>query len=124
MNTLKAVHRIHMTLEPGKPGDKAKGISPTPPKSHIIMPGNLFKAQNEDQEAKLLKEGAATIYAKAEKPAAAPAAAKATGNKKAAAKPAEKPAEAPAPEADGEGDGDDDDDDDTQAGGTDPADVI
>jgi hypothetical protein len=61
MKTLRAVHEIHMTITPGKPGDKAKGIAPVRPEVKAIPPKTRFKAQNEAQEAELLASGAAVL---------------------------------------------------------------
>lgn len=61
MKTLRAVNTIVMTIEPGKAGDKAKGIAPVRPKSVQIMPKTRFKAQNAEQEKELLDMGAAVV---------------------------------------------------------------
>lgn len=61
MKTLRAVNTIVMTIEPGKAGDKAKGIPPVRPKTATILPKTRFKAQNAEQEAELLAMGAAVV---------------------------------------------------------------
>lgn len=61
MKTLRAIHTIHMTLTPGKDGDKAKGVAPTRPEVAVIQPGTRFKAQSAEQEAELLGMGAASL---------------------------------------------------------------
>lgn len=42
-----AVTVIHRTIEPGKAGDKVKGISPQKPKIKAIEPGAIFMADDE-----------------------------------------------------------------------------
>lgn len=89
-------HTVHITTAPGKPGDKAKGISPTPPQVKEIGPNRRVSLDPDSQVAKDLLAAKAIVLAKVEnepevetvttKPARkAPA-------KKTAAKPAAKPA--------------------------------
>lgn len=56
--TLIAINQIIRTVEPGKPGDKSKGIKATPPKTQVINPKTIFVAQDDD-EFKELTEGPA-----------------------------------------------------------------
>lgn len=124
MKTLRAVHSIVMTIEPGKAGDKAKGILPVRPKTVTILPKTRFKAQNDEQEAELLKLGAAVVADAPEADPVVDPAVVAAPKKSAAEKKADKAAaKAPAPaakadEADEGGEGDDDDDDDDGDDGT------
>jgi cell division protein FtsN len=122
MKTLRAVNTIVMTLEPGKAGDKAKGIPPVRPKTVEIKPKTRFKAQNQDQENDLLAQGAAvvaepltedvvteTVVTTEAKPKATTKAEKAAA---AAAAAAEKAAAEKTAADDGDDDGADDGDDD------------
>lgn len=59
LKQLVAVTTIHLTLEPGQPGDRSKGIRPVPPKVLVIDANTQFKAMNEEQETELLASGAA-----------------------------------------------------------------
>lgn len=51
---------IMLTLEPGEPGDRSKGIAPKAPKVREIKPGTIF----------LMDEGEAKFYTTGVKPAA------------------------------------------------------
>ncbi len=116
MKTLRAVNTIVMCVEPGKAGDKAKGIAPIRPKLVTILPKTRFKAQSEQQEDELLSQGAAVIAEdlKADPVIDPTADTKPKTPAKSKAKAAEKPAEAEKPDAPeaGEGEGDDDGEDD------------
>ena len=61
MKTLRAVHTIHVTIAPGKPGNVDKGIAPVRPKVREIAPGTLFKAMSKEQEEDLLARSAAVL---------------------------------------------------------------
>jgi hypothetical protein len=56
--TFRAITEVHITEEPGKPGDKSKGIRPTPPKVKIIPANSKFKIDPDSDEAQdLLRAG-------------------------------------------------------------------
>lgn len=57
---LRARAQIHLTKKPGSPGDKAKGIAPTPPEVVIVQPGSMF----------MVDESLKDFYTKGVKPAA------------------------------------------------------
>ncbi len=110
-------HTVHITTAPGKPGDKAKGVSPTPPQVKEIGPNRRVSLDPDSQVAKDLLAAKAIVLAKVEnepevetvttKPARkAPA-------KKTAANPAAKAAAKDADSETGEGgEGSEDDGDD------------
>jgi hypothetical protein len=108
MKTLRAVHSIVMQLEPGKRGDKSKGIAAVPPKTIEITPKKLFKAQSQEQEDELISLGAAVV-ADVGKPDEVVTTSVATAAQTKAEKAAAKKASAT-------GDDDDDDDDDDTNG--------
>lgn len=58
---------IHRTLEVGKPGDKSKGIRPTPPKVQIIQPKTVFMTRDKAEYDALLEAGAIREPEKGEK---------------------------------------------------------
>lgn len=58
---------IHRTLEPGKAGDRQKGIRPTKPKVQIIKAGTVFMTKNKDEYDALLEAGAIRNPDKGEK---------------------------------------------------------
>lgn len=58
---------IHRTLEPGKPGDKSKGISPTKPKIQVIQPGTVFQTRDKAEYDELMGAGAIRLPEKGEK---------------------------------------------------------
>ena len=48
---VQAITTVHLTVTPGKAGDKEKGIAPVRPKQKVIQPGTLFvldKAEFEE----------------------------------------------------------------------------
>lgn len=53
-----ALTDIHRTVEPGKPGDKSKGINPVAPKTQHIKSGTIFMTKDSDEYADLIKSGA------------------------------------------------------------------
>lgn len=57
---LRARAQIHLTKKPGSPGDKSKGIAPTPPEVVIVEPGSMF----------MVDESLKDFYLKGVKPAA------------------------------------------------------
>ena len=62
-----AVTVIHRTLEPGKPADKAKGVSATRPKMQVIQPKTVFMTRDKDEFDELLEAGAIRLPEKGEK---------------------------------------------------------
>lgn len=54
-----AIHEVHLTVEPGKPGDKSKGISPVKPKIKIIPPKTGFMVETDIGD-ELVAAGAAS----------------------------------------------------------------
>lgn len=57
---LRARSLIILTKKPGTPGDRAKGIAPTPPEVIEVQPGTLF----------MVDEAHVDVYTKGVKPAA------------------------------------------------------
>lgn len=56
MTKVIAITEIHRTVEPGVPGDKAKGIAAIAPKTQIIPPGSILDATGEElKELRKLK---------------------------------------------------------------------
>ena len=53
-----AVTVIHRTLEPGKPADKANGVSATRPKMQVIQPKTVFMTRDKDEFDELMEAGA------------------------------------------------------------------
>lgn len=51
---------IELTVTPGKPGDKSKGIRPTPPVTKTLKPGTRFSVPKDEED----------FYTKGGKPAA------------------------------------------------------
>lgn len=70
LKTLIAVTTIHITITPGKAGDKAKGVSPTPPVVKILPPKTRFQAADEAQQAELIASGGARLATDEETPKA------------------------------------------------------
>ena len=62
-----AVTVIHRTLEPGKPADKAKGVSATRPKMQVIQPKTVFMTRDKDEFDELMEAGAIRLPEKGEK---------------------------------------------------------
>lgn len=54
-----AIHEVHLTVEPGKPGDKSKGILPVKPKVKVIPPKTGFMAETDIGD-ELVAAGAAS----------------------------------------------------------------
>lgn len=52
--TFRAITEVHITEEPGKRGDKAKGVRPVKPKVKIIAAGSKFKIDPDADETKSL----------------------------------------------------------------------
>lgn len=50
----RAITEVHITTEAGKPGDKSKGIRPTPPQVAIIPANARFEMDHESDDAKYL----------------------------------------------------------------------
>lgn len=57
--SMKAVHAITRAKEPGKAGDKAKGIPPVRPVTEDIKPGTIFNAASQKEFDFLKGSGAA-----------------------------------------------------------------
>lgn len=54
-----AIHEVHITTKPGKPGDRAKGIAPTPPEKTIVEAGTRVSlSPDADLTEELLAAGA------------------------------------------------------------------
>ena len=62
-----AVTVIHRTLEPGKPADKANGVSATRPKMQVIQPKTVFMTRDKDEFDELMEAGAIRLPEKGEK---------------------------------------------------------
>ena len=62
-----AVTVIHRTLEPGKPADKAKGVSATRPKIQVIQPKTVLMTRDQDEFDDLMEAGAIRLPEKGEK---------------------------------------------------------
>ena len=62
-----AVTVIHRTLEPGKPADKANGVSATRPKIQVIKPKTVFMTRDQDEFDDLMEAGAIRLPEKGEK---------------------------------------------------------
>lgn len=86
-----AKHLIPMTVTPGKPGDKAKGIAPVKPKVKEIKPGERIMLDPEDDETKFLLSAGAVEKAPSDDEKGATSA-KAAPAKRAATTTAKKPA--------------------------------
>lgn len=71
--TVIAVTVISRTIEPGKPGDKQKGIRPTPPKVQMIQPKTVFQTQSKEEFDELMSLGAIRLPEKDEQVAVDPA---------------------------------------------------
>jgi len=104
--TYRAITEVHITDVPGKAGDKAKGIAPTPPKVVIIPAKRRFEIDPDSDTCKeLLDKGAIELCKDSDRehdPVKVGSAKKAPA-KKAPAKKA--PAKKDAGEGDGEGNG-------------------
>ena len=110
----RAKNEVHITETPGKPGDKSKGIAPTPPKVTVIPATGKFKIDPDSDTCKELLAANAIELVKDEEEEKAPVT---VSTKKAPAKkaPAKKPAaktaaktDSDAEKGDGDGDGDGD----------------
>ena len=84
--TVIAVTVISRTIEPGKPGDKQKGIRPTPPKVQMIQPKTVFQTQSKEEFDELMSLGAIRLPEKDEQVAVDPANALPKAKKEAAPK--------------------------------------
>lgn len=70
LKTLIAVATIHITVTPGKAGDRAKGVSPVPPVVKILPAKTRFQAADEAQQAELIASGGARLATDEETPKA------------------------------------------------------
>lgn len=112
-----AKHTLHITETPGKSGDKAKGVSPTPPKVKVVPAGAKVKLDPDSQDAKDFLKAKAIVPSKEEPETVETVGKKTTTRKAPAKKPAPAKKAAPAkkteePSGDGGegGDGEDGDD--------------
>ena len=62
-----AVHEIHLTKTPGKPGDKAKCIAPTRPEVTTIPAGSKFTMDDDDDRLQGLKDAGACLVSDSKK---------------------------------------------------------
>jgi hypothetical protein len=58
LKTVIAVHTIHRTVEPGKEGNKDKGIKAVPPQVQVILPKTRFIPKDQEELDSLLEAGA------------------------------------------------------------------
>lgn len=84
--TVIAVTVISRTVEPGKPGDRLKGIRPTPPKIQMIQPKTVFQTQSKEEFDDLMAMGAIRLPDKGEEVTVDPSAALPKAKKPAAPK--------------------------------------
>lgn len=108
----RAKNEVHITETPGKPGDKAKGIAPVPPKVTVIPAKGKFKIDPESDTCIELLAANAIELVKDEETEKAPVTVstkKAAPAKKTAAKKTAAKTETKTEDGDGDGDGDDDD---------------
>lgn len=96
--TYRAITEVHITTAPGKPGDKAKGIAPTPPTVTVIPAKGLMSIDPDNDTCKeLIRNRAIELdTSEREKPVQKVSTKKSTGKKPAAKKPAAKPVAKPA----------------------------
>lgn len=104
--TYRAITEVHITDVPGKPGDKAKGIAPTPPKV-IIVPAKGLVDLDPDSDlcAELLSKNAIRLDDSGSKETPQKVTAKKAPAKKPAAKKPAAKTEAKTGEGEGEGSG-------------------
>ena len=101
-----AIHEVHLTVEPGKPGDKQKGIAPVKPKVKVIPPKTGFMADTDVGDELVAAGAAAESNEKVEATDEAKTHANKAPAKKAPAKKAAPKAAKDAAPGEGSGDGD------------------
>ncbi len=62
MDAHVAITEIHYSKEPGKPGDKSKGIMPVRPVTGVIKAGTVFIPKDEEQRREFVDSGAARKF--------------------------------------------------------------